>query len=64
MKPYKVYYHINMLDCALEILSVQYKGPNYIKVKANLHNRHTGVWYERKTYKIQRKDLKYWLEQV
>jgi len=47
-------------DLKVEIIKVRYQNDEYIKVKAALTNKHNGIFYEMKNYKIYRKDIQHW----
>jgi hypothetical protein len=59
-RPQELWYHEDSLDIGLLVLGVKYRGLEAFKVKACLVNRHNGIWYETKTYKIRRSEFKHW----
>jgi|GEM_PF-4599210 len=56
----EVWVHKGTLDVALEIVRVQYRGPEGIKVRGKLINRHNGIHYETGTYVIDREHFPQW----
>ncbi len=57
---HNIYVHRRTLDIALRIDKVQYRGPKYWKVKATVANRHNGIVYETKVFRINKSDFCNW----
>ena len=39
-------------DICLRILNIPYENDEYYKLKIAIHNKHNGIFYEKKHYKI------------
>jgi hypothetical protein len=47
-------YTTDHCDIYIHILNIPYRNTEYYKVKAKIFNKHNGIFYEQKYYKIPR----------
>lgn len=60
-RPYEYWRHDYTRDIDIEIIKVQYNGPDYIRARVNFINRsHTGYFELNSKVKILRKDFHLW----
>lgn len=60
-RAYECYKHKNSLDTVLEVMKIQYVGPEYIKMKVNIADKKLTFHFQKNlSVKIYRKDFWLW----